>query len=121
MAIGGDAARGANEKLMSYVTGGTMTSRDLSKFAVFGADDTPPNREYVLNSATNKSILRGFMGLTDIAVEIKSMVEMGIKKQDGVFSAQTCIGRLSTDKTSVEVTYFEKQIWPDPEMFFVNN
>jgi ABC-type sugar transport system substrate-binding protein len=61
----GDAAVGASEKLVQMSLNGTLKA-DLSKVAVFGADNTPTNQKIMLNSKSNQSVLRGVMTNGDI-------------------------------------------------------
>lgn len=78
LAFSGDAAIGANQKIMQYHRGGQLTS-DLSKIAVFGSDDTEINRKLLLESASQESVLRGFVGYRSVAWEVQTMLKMALE------------------------------------------
>jgi ABC-type sugar transport system substrate-binding protein len=69
----GDAAVGASEKLVQMSLNGTLKA-DISKAAVFGADNTPTNVKVMLNSQKNQSILRGVMTNGDIIGSVISLL-----------------------------------------------
>lgn len=60
VAMSGDAAIGAAEHL-KFLYEDKNTYYNLSQLAVFGADDTKLNRELVMQSYNNQSLLRGFV------------------------------------------------------------
>lgn len=78
MSFSGDAAIGANQRIMQYNKDGKL-SQEIGKIAVFGSDDTEVNRNLILQSASNESVLRGVVGYQSISWEVRSMLKMAIE------------------------------------------
>lgn len=118
MCFSGDAAKGANERMLYYADMGILT-QELEKLAVFGADDTEENREYVLKSAVNESLYRGFMGTAEARWKITAMLEVALEgRTENLILSTTCKGSLNSAADEVEVIYTDESPWPDPDMFF---
>jgi len=81
MAFSGDAAIGANQRLMRYVRDGKIQSK-ITQLAVFGSDDTEANRSLLLESASDESVFRGFVGYRSIAWEVETMLKMAIEQEE---------------------------------------
>jgi hypothetical protein len=89
LCFGGDASVGASEKLLSMHEQGHITE-DLSKLAVFGADLTETTKKKMLESLTNKSLLRGVLNQGDRWTETVSFVS----------SVITCLPSRNTETLS---------------------
>lgn len=80
MAFSGDAAIGANQRMMRYARDGKIQS-GITQLAVFGSDDTEANRALLLESGLNESVFRGFVGYRSIAWEVETMLRMAIEQE----------------------------------------
>lgn len=75
LAMSGEAAIGAAERVMHYYSIGTI-NKPLEKLAVFGSDDTARNWTLLKQSFLNRSLLRGFTGDSGNPIQMDLMVKM---------------------------------------------
>ena len=113
----GDAAVGANQRLMYYYANGYLEN-DIKKIAVFGSDDTETNRNLLLKSAKDESMYRGFVGYRSVYWEISTMLEMALDdNEDNILELDVVIGKLNKAKDSVVLEYKNYDIINDYEIF----
>ena len=117
ISFSGDAAIGANQKIMQYYETGILPS-ELNKFAVFGSDDTETNRNLIFKSAENESVYRGFVGYRSVYWEITTMIEMVFDEHDdNLLELDVVKGRLSQTGDSVELEHEHYSFWNSYDIF----
>ena len=81
VSFSGDAAIGANQRLLQYSREKKLNS-GLSDLAVFGSDDTEVNRSLLTDSLDDKSVFRGFVGYRNVSWEVNTMLEMALSDRE---------------------------------------
>lgn len=118
ISFSGTAAVGAAERLMYYYQTGFLDT-EPEKLAVFGSDNTEINRELVLKSVKNESLLRGYVGGSDVSEKIHTMLDMLLEGNGEHFlTVHGFRSQITEDKKDVEVIFSNAAMWEDPDMFF---
>lgn len=105
ISFSGDAAIGANQRLMFYQGENTLHT-DVEKLAVFGSDDTETNRDLILKSASGESVYRGFVGYRSVYWEIATMIEMALDDdENNLLKLDVIIGSLNESKDGIDIEY----------------
>lgn len=118
ISFSGDAAVGANQRMMHYYRSEVLTS-DINDYAVFGSDDTETNRNLMLKSTLNKSMYRGFVGYKSVYWEITTMIDMVLDDDNTntLLELEVLKGKLNDAGDSVELKYENYNFWRDYNIF----
>ncbi len=118
ISLSGDAAVGAAEKLMYYHQTGVVNIA-LEKLAVFGANETSTNKELVLRSADNESLLRGFCGGDNITSKVNAMLDIILERSSkNYYVVDSFRSALSKDGETVGIVRVRQVMWEDFDVFY---
>lgn len=119
IAYSGEAAIGADERLMYYQDIGAIPA-ERCKLAVFGSGNTEINRTRTLSSVHGDSLLRGYVCAEPLDMKAETMLDLLFRGENKHFyMLDSSRSELTADGSNVGLVTVINSRWRDPEMFFL--
>lgn len=118
----GDTGAAIDTKMRELSEDGRI-STSIDKMAVFCSDLTDTNKELIIKSGTNESVLRGVMASGDLIATLQKYANALVKGEDVPAYTQEPLSYImaNSDGTEVESTYYnDSPQLPDTSVFFPN-